>query len=86
MSAAWKTTQFQFSGQGNSCHLLECSCENKQMFLFHSKPLPLFVLMQKPVAAQSDRRVNQLYVHSRLEAVNSGLGSAVFQPLSRNMC
>lgn len=42
--------------------------------------------MRKTVAAASRGEVNQGNVSSRLEAVNSGPESAIFQLLSKNMC
>lgn len=42
--------------------------------------------MHKTVAAELRGEVNQSNVSSRLEAVNSGPESAIFQLLSKNMC
>lgn len=69
-------------GEGNICRQLECSKENKQFAAAASTSLLCPFRMRKTGVVE----VNQFYICSRLEAVNSGPGSAIFQLLSKNMC
>lgn len=91
-------TEFHLSRQGNSCQLLECSCENKQragssLHLAAFPPLtspfqpsPLEPFKHLTVSAGPSGEVNQRNVSSRLEALNPGPESAIFQLLGKNMC
>lgn len=91
-------TGFQLSRQGNSCQLLECSCENKQR-LGSSLHLAAFPLLTSPfqpsplesfrhltVSAEPAGEINQQNISSRLEALDPGPESAIFQLLGKNMC
>lgn len=68
-------------GEGNICRRLECSKENKQCAAASTSFLCPFCMRKTGVV-----EVNLFYICSRLEAVNSGPGSAIFQLLSKNMC
>lgn len=91
-------TGFQLSRQGNSCQLLECSCENKQRSgsSLHLAAFPPLTSPFQPsllesfkhltVSAEPSGKINQRNVSLRLEALDPGPESAIFQLLSKNMC
>lgn len=98
-SGVWKIAlRFSPSRQGNSCQLLECSRENKQcsgcslclpslpLLTLRFNPSPLETLERSSRGRIEEEEVNQSNVSSRLEALNSGPESAIFQLLSKNMC